>query len=167
LSSPAIRDQAFLQRLVVDLKPDPLLTDLMVLEVDQRDIEEGDGAERENMEYLGSAGFRFSLGRAETLALEVDELRARRIGFVRVTPDLLNVEQNPMAVSDLRNGGIETIITSIVREEDIRIGRAFGLVLGQGPLFSEPKPLRADVAGAATPPTPEPAAKKAGRVHAA
>ena len=161
LSSAAIRDRAFLQRLVADINPDPLLADLILFEIDQVEIEQGDGVERENMEFLGKAGFRFSLGSAETLALEVQELTTRRIAFVRVTPSVLSGEHNPAAVSDLRQGGIETIMTAMVREEDVRVGRAFGLVLGQGVLFSEPKPLRSDVAAAGA----EPA--RAGRTRAA
>lgn len=159
LSSAAIRDGAFLERLITDLRPDPLLADLVIFEVDQREIEQGDGVEREGMELLGNAGFRFSLGSAETLGLEVEELAVRRIGFVRVTPSVLSAEQNPAAVTDLRNGGIETIVTGVQREEDVRVARAFGLVLGQGGLFSEPKPLRADVVEAA----PIPVAAKPGR----
>ena len=163
LSGAAIRDRAFLQRLIADINPDPLLTDLILFEIDQVEIEQGDGVERDNMELLGKAGFRFSLGSADTLALEVEELTMRRIAFVRVSPAVLNAEQNPAAVSDLRQGGIETILTSISREEDVRVARAFGLVLGQGPLFSEPKPLRSDVTatGTAAPPN------RAGRTRAA
>ena len=159
LSSAAIRDRAFLERLIDGLRPDPLLADLLIFEVDQREIEQGDGLERDGMELLGNSGFRFSLGSAETLGLEVEELAVRRIGFVRVTPSVLSGEQNPAAVTDLRTGGIETIVTGVVREEDVRVARAFGLVLGQGVLFSEPKPLRADVVDAA----PAPVATKPGR----
>jgi cyclic-di-GMP phosphodiesterase, flagellum assembly factor TipF len=165
LSGAAIRDRAFLQRLLADIRPDPLLANLIILEVDQLDIEQGGGAERDNMDLLANAGFRFSLGRAETLALEVAELAARRIGFVRLTPAVLNAEHNPKAVSDLRNGGIETILIGIEQDEDVRVGRAFGLVLGQGRLFSEPKPLRPDVAatgqGPAATPTPRPSKTRA------
>lgn len=163
LSSAAIRDRAYLQRLIGDINPDPLLSDLIIFEIDQREIEQGDGVERDNMEFLAKAGFRFSLGSAETLALELQELTVRRIGFVRVTPSVLNTEQNPAAVSDLRVGGIETILTAIVRDEDARVGRAFGLVLGQGALFSEPKPLRPDVTASVAPAAP----KRTGRTRAA
>jgi EAL domain-containing protein (putative c-di-GMP-specific phosphodiesterase class I) len=159
ISSAAIRDRVFLERLVEEIRPDPLLTDLLIFEVDQGVIEQGDGVEREGMEILAGAGFRFSLGSAETLGLDVEELSVRRIGYVRVTPSVLATEQNPVAVTELRNGGIETIVTAIVSEEDVRAARAFGLVLGQGRLFSEAKPLRADVAGAA----PAPGAAKPGR----
>ena len=150
LSPAALRDRSFLQRLLTEIKPDPLLADLIVFEIDQSEIEQGDGVDRDNMELLGRAGFRFSLGSADTLALELEELSARRIGFVRVTATVLNAEQNPMAVSDLRNGGIETILTDVVAEGEVSLGSAFGLVLGQGRLFSEPKPLRSDVAKPAT-----------------
>lgn len=146
LSPAALRDRSFLQRVLTEIKPDPLLADLIVFEIDQSEIEQGDGVDRDNMELLGRAGFRFSLGSADTLALELEELTARRIGFVRVTATVLNAEQNPMAVSDLRNGGIETILTDVVAEGEVSLGLAFGLVLGQGRLFSEPKPLRSDVA---------------------
>ena len=146
LSSAAIRDRSFLQRLMAEIKPDPLLADLIVFEIDQAEIEQGDGVDRDNMDLLGQAGFRFSLGSAETLALELEELTMRRIGFVRVTAAVLNAEHNPAAVTDLRNGAVETILTDIASDEDVRLGSAFGLVLGQGLLFSGPKPLRADVA---------------------
>jgi EAL domain-containing protein (putative c-di-GMP-specific phosphodiesterase class I) len=145
LSHAAIHDRAFLQRLLTDMKADPLLTDLMIFEVDQAEIEQGDGAERENMDLLARAGFRFALGNADTLGLEVAELTARRIGFVRISAALLAAEGNPSAVGELRQGAIETILTGIVTEDHARLGQEFGLILGQGSLFSEAKPLRADV----------------------
>jgi len=145
LSPAAIRDRAFLQRLLADMKPDPLLTDLMIFEIDQAEIEQGDGAERENMDLLARAGFRFALGNADTLGLEVEELTVRRIGFVRISAALLAAEGNPAAVGDLRRGAVETILTGISNEDHARLGQEFGLVLGQGALFSEAKPLRSDV----------------------
>ncbi len=145
LSSAAIRDRAFLERLLSDMNADPLLTDLMIFEVDQAEIEQGDGAERENMELLARAGFRFALGNADTLGLEVEELTVRRIGFVRISAALLAAEGNPAAVGELRRGAVETILTGVVSEDHARLGQEFGLVLGQGSLFSEAKPLRADV----------------------
>ena len=146
LSPAALRDRAFLQRLLADIKPDPLLTDLIVFEVDQSEIEQGDGVERENMDLLCRAGFRFSLGNAETLALELQELTIRRIGFVRIAASALATDSSPAAVDDLRRGAIESILTGVSTEEQARFGAEFGLILSQGSLFSEPKPLRADVA---------------------
>ena len=145
LSPAALRDSAFLQRLLADMHADPLLTDLMIFEVDQADIEQGDGAERENMELLARAGFRFALGNADTLGLEVEELTSRRIGFVRISAALLAAEGNPAAVGELRRGAVETILTDVRTEDHARLGLEFGLVLGQGSLFSDAKPLRADV----------------------
>ncbi len=148
LTAAAVRDRAFLQRLLSDMQADPLLADLMIFEVDQAVIEQGDGAERENMELLARAGFRFALGSADTLGLEVEELAARRIGFVRIAAALLAAEGNPAAVEDLRQGAVETILTGVATEDHARLGQEFGLVLGQGSLFSEAKPLRADVVNA-------------------
>ncbi len=145
LSAAAIRDRAFLQRLLTDMHADPLLTDLMIFEIDQVEIEQGDGVERENMDLLARAGFRFSLGSADTLSLELEELTVRRIGFVRIAAAILATEGNAAAVGDLRRGAVETILTGIANEDQARLGAEFGLVLGQGSLFSEPKPLRADV----------------------
>jgi EAL domain-containing protein (putative c-di-GMP-specific phosphodiesterase class I) len=145
LSSAAIRDRAFLQRLLADMQADALLADLMIFEIDQAEIEQGDGAERENMELLAKAGFRFALGSADTLALEVEELTVRRIGFVRIAAHLLAADGNAQAVSELRQGAVETILTGVTTDDHARLGQEFGLVLGQGSLFSEAKPLRADV----------------------
>lgn len=145
LSSAAIRDRAFLQRLLTDMQADPLLTDLMIFEVDQAEIEQGDGAERENMDLLARAGFRFALGSADTLGLEVEELTVRHIGFVRISAALLAAEGNPSAVGELRRGAIETILTGVTTDDHARLGQEFGLVLGQGSLFSQAKPLRNDV----------------------
>lgn len=152
LSNAALRDRSFLQRLLTDIRPDPLLTDLIIFEVDQADIEQGGADERENMELIARAGFRFALGNAETLALEVEELAVRRIGFVRIAAAQLAAEAHAGAVGDLRQGAIETIVTNVTLDDQARLAAEFGLVLAQGGLFSEAKPLRADVvkAGAAT-----------------
>lgn len=146
LSSEAIRDRAFLQRLIADLAPDPLLADLILLEIDQHDIEEGGATERENMDLLAASGFRFSLGCAETLALESEELTARSIAFVRVSPGVLSQEPDETGAAHLREAGIETILVEVEDEAAVQLGQRHGIVLGEGLLFSGPKPLRSSVA---------------------
>jgi cyclic-di-GMP phosphodiesterase, flagellum assembly factor TipF len=145
LSHAGIHDRAYIEGLIAELRPDPVLADLLIFEVDQIELEQGAGDERENLELLGRSGFRFSLGRAETLALEVAELQSRRIAFVRISASTFATEQDATSVAELRSGGIETIITDIKDEASAVIATREGIVLGQGPLLSDPKPLKSDI----------------------
>lgn len=79
----------------------------------------------------------------------MDSIGDLPIAFVKLLPIAISGQPGHAAglVARIRSIGAEPVIDSVHDERDISVAQALGIVLGQGGFLSEPRPLKADVAG--------------------
>jgi cyclic-di-GMP phosphodiesterase TipF (flagellum assembly factor) len=124
--------------------------------------------ERESLGALADRGFRFALAHVGDLRLEPRELADRGFRFVKVPASLL-LNRAAAAAADidaaefatiLGRFNIDLIAETIERESAVVDLLDYDVRLGQGDLFSPPRPVRPEVlqgAEAKKPEPPEPA----------
>ncbi len=174
VSLPTLREPAYFTALAEAVEGDRQIPVRVVLRLRQADVAKLGVMEGEALEAVRGLGFRFALDGVEDLRLDARDLAARGVRYVTVPAKLLLAagtgdapsEIHPADLADLlaRHGlslvasGIETEATAIEIQD-------YSPQLGQGPLFSGPRPVRGEVlttepprrpadAPAETPPAP-------------
>lgn len=154
LSLSAICDRALVSELVAHLRSRRELTEHLVIEIGARDYSLLGQADRETLSMLTRAGFRLALEGAENLGFDAARLSQDKVGFVKIGPQGLVAEERHLRITgivqkiaDFRRASIDIILEGIADEGMAMLGNDCGVPLGQGNLFSEPKPLRAEVLG--------------------
>jgi len=127
------------------------LASSLVLELTQAGWRDLDPLEQESAAALAELGFQFSLDHVSDLRLEPRDLAERGVRFLKVPAKLL-LEHDPIAFdihpADLANlfdrFGISVIGERVESESMVVDLIEHGLRLGQGFLFSPPRPVRAE-----------------------
>src|SRR5258705_6984783 len=126
-----------------------------MLEFTQRAARQTGSIESERLAAIANCGFRFSLDNLMDLRIEPRDLAARGFRFVKIPAALLLGRTTAPAVGDhpadiveaLGSFGIELIVERIESEDTVVDLLDRGVRLGQGFLFSPPRPLRAEALG--------------------
>lgn len=154
LSLSAICDPAFVAELLSHLRSRRELTEHLVIEIGARDYSLLGQADRETLSMLTRSGFRLALEGAETLGFDAARLSQDKVAFIKIGPQGLVAEERHLRMggvaqktTDFRRAGIDIILEGIADEGMAMLGSDCGILLGQGNLYSEPKPLRAEVLG--------------------
>jgi cyclic-di-GMP phosphodiesterase, flagellum assembly factor TipF len=128
------------------------LASSLVLEFSQASVRAMGPLEHESLAGLVDLGFRFSMDQVGDLRIEPRELAARGFRFVKISAALLldrvatGSDIHPADLSDLLGRfGIDLIAETVEREATVVDLLDFDIRFGQGPLFSPPRPVRADV----------------------
>lgn len=147
ISAETLRDGTFLRAIHETLKAGPALSANLILEMPEASIGQLGAAERDAVHALANAGFRFAL--KDVLQLDMAALGDLPIAFVKLAPAVLRGQPGAAAglVARVRSIGAEPVVDGVMEEHDIAIAQALNIVLGQGSLLSEPRPLKADVIG--------------------
>lgn len=156
ISVHSLLDPEFFHEFIAFMEQNQELTDSMFFEFSQPVIANCGAMERESLAALAALGFRFSLDQVTNLDVDFQELHDMGFRTVKLTADVfLNgmVEAGARihAVdmkSYLERFGIQLIIEKIEDERVLASVLDHNVKLGQGYLFSEPRPVRPEVFGA-------------------
>jgi cyclic-di-GMP phosphodiesterase TipF (flagellum assembly factor) len=164
LSAAAIRDPACFARVHEFIAANRKLAPALILEFPQSVVRSFGDAENERLTTLMALGFGFSMDNAEDLRISPPELARHGFKFVKVAARLL-VRNSRAAMSGIKPAdlsdqlgrhGIDLIADRIESEEAVVHLIDHDVRLGQGFLFSPPRPLKAEGPAMVAPVIPEP-----------
>lgn len=148
VSARTLRDSAFFHQFVEFLDRNRDLSESLILEFSQEDIEAATDPVRDGLKMLADMGFAFSMDHVVRLDVDFNKLGANNFRYLKVAAvDLLPGGNGlPMNIhpDDLREAltraNIE-LIASMVEDEDTVIGLLdVDVSFGQGYLFGVPRP---------------------------
>lgn len=156
ISVHSLLDPEFFHEFIAFMEQNKELSDSMFFEFGQPVISSCGAMERESLAALASLGFRFSLDQVTSLDVDFQELHDMGFRTVKLSADLF---LNGMAeagarihAADMKNYlerfGIQLIVEKIEDERTLVNVLDHNVKLGQGYLFSEPRPVRPEVFGA-------------------
>jgi cyclic-di-GMP phosphodiesterase, flagellum assembly factor TipF len=149
----SLLDPAFLARVSDFIEANRALAPRLVFEFGQRQIRAIAAIERECLSELATLGFRFAIRHVGDLVLDARELAELGFRFVKIPAALLldrgEARASGVVAADLADRlgrfGIDLIAEEIERDSNVVDLLDFDVRFGQGPLFSRPRPVRADV----------------------
>jgi cyclic-di-GMP phosphodiesterase TipF (flagellum assembly factor) len=165
LSAVSLGHADFFRDFVRVLEKNHDLCRLLVFEFPQAAVRGMGAIEHESLAALAELGVRFSVDRVADLKISFQNLADRGFRFVKIDadrllhrPEELATDIHPADLADyFQRFGMELIADRVEREVDVVDVLDFGIRLGQGFLFSPPRPVRLDVLPARR---PEPAATR-------
>lgn len=157
VSVQSLLDAEFFPELIAFLEQNRALADGLHFEFAQDLIETRGAIEAESLASLAKLGFRFVLDQVHTLDVDFAALHEMGFRFVKIEGDLLlhRMAQAGARIhaADMRayldRYGLDLIVEKIEDERSLAELLEFDIRLGQGYLFSEPRPVRPEVYGAA------------------
>src|SRR6266700_4124366 len=153
IAGHSLLDPAFLAQVSDFIEANRALASCMVFEISQKKVRAMGATERECLGELAALGFRFSMTQVGDLVLDPRELAERGFRFVKIPAALLlnrgEAKASGIDASDfsdrLGRFGIDLIAEEIESETYVVDLLDFDVRFCQGPLFSPPRPVRADV----------------------
>ncbi len=153
ISLHSLLDPDFFPEFVSFMEQNRALSDSLYFEFAQTFVSRLGHVELENLATLAALGFQFSLDHVTNLDIDFAALNARGFRFVKVEArtfcDGMKESGARIHPADmnayLSRFGIDLVVEKIEDERAMSITLAHGVRLGQGYLFSEPKPVRAEV----------------------
>lgn len=152
ISAATLNDPGLFPQMSQFMDANRAIAPSLILELDQAAWRGMGPLEQESLAALRELGFRFSMGRVTDLRMEPRDLADRGIRFVRAPAALLLGQASaPVGdihaadLSDLLNRfGIALVADHIEAENQVVDLLDYDLRFGQGPLFSPPRPVRAE-----------------------
>ena len=153
IAGHSLLDPACLGEVSDFIEANRALASCLVFEFAQRQVRAMGATERECLSELAALGFRFSMDRVGDLQLDPPELAERGFRFVKI-PAALLLSRAEAAASGIEASefsdrlgrfGIDLIAEEIENEATVVGLLDFDVRFGQGPLFSAPRPVRADI----------------------
>jgi len=153
VSGETLVDAEFFPQISEFMQANRALSSSLVFELAQSTVRLMGPMEHESLSALADLGFRFCLDRVGDLRIEPRELADRGFRFVKAPASLLLNRAGPAAsdihpadFSDLLGRfGIDLIADRIDSEGAVVDLLDFDVRLGQGVLFSPPRPVKADI----------------------
>jgi len=150
ISPHSLVDADFFPQFVDFMEHNKALADSIFFELSQAMVNGIGPIEVESMSALAEHGFRFSMDHVTQLDFDAEELAERGFKFVKVPANLLlsdsgdnGAQIHPADLGSLlARHGITMIAEKIETESTVVNLFDFGVELGQGYLFAEPKPVR-------------------------
>jgi cyclic-di-GMP phosphodiesterase TipF (flagellum assembly factor) len=150
LSAKTLTDPAFFSQLLEFLAANRAIAPSLVLQLTHTAVAAMGAAEHEGLAALSERGFHLSVDHLTTLRLDPAELANRGFRYVKVHSDLLLKGVRPApadaAAAELSDRlgcfGIDLIVDRIDDEKSVMDLLDHDVRLGQGSLFSPPRPVR-------------------------
>ncbi|WP_051608973.1 EAL domain-containing protein [Fodinicurvata fenggangensis] len=146
LSVSTLQDEDFFADFVDYLGSHRELAANLVFEFPQEDLEQHGPRIRKLLEQLHALGCRFSLDRIQDLYLDLDDLAARHIAYVKIEADVLQSLAQARGshavvglITELAESDIDLIVEKIEDEKLLKELLDYGIDFGQGYLFGEPR----------------------------
>ena len=157
LSAASLSHNGFFRDFVQVLEKNRDLAQMLVLEFPQSAVRSMGPIENEGLKALYELGYRFSVDQVSDLKISFQNLADRGFRYVKISADrLLNradelgTDIHPVDLTDyFRRFGMELIADHVEREADVVDVLDYGVKLGQGFLFSPPRPVKIDVLSSA------------------
>jgi cyclic-di-GMP phosphodiesterase TipF (flagellum assembly factor) len=155
ISAYSLLDPEFFPEFVLFMEQNQSLSESMYFEFSQSMIEHCSQVEQESLSALAALGFHFSLDHVTNLDLDFQAMQDRGFRFMKVDADVLIGELGEanaqIHAADMRSYlerfDIELVITKIESEAELSNVLDCDVKLGQGFLFSEPRPVRPEIFG--------------------
>ena len=155
ISVQSLLDPEFFPEFISFMEQNQTLSESMYFEFSQTMIEHSSPVERESLAALAALGFRFSLDHVTNLDLDFQTMQDRGFRFMKIDADLLlhgmSEANAQIHAADMRSYlerfGIQLIVSKIENERDLTSVLEYHAKLGQGFLFSEPRPVRPEIFG--------------------
>jgi cyclic-di-GMP phosphodiesterase TipF (flagellum assembly factor) len=155
IAPETLGDRAVFAEILGYLEANRALAPSLVLELPQSAYRAFGTAELNSMSSLSERGFRFSLDKLQDFRIDPRGLAERGVRFIKVPADvLLNQDTtatghiHPADLSDLLNRhGIDLVADRIETETVVVDLLEIDVRFGQGYLFAQPRPVRAEVLG--------------------
>jgi cyclic-di-GMP phosphodiesterase, flagellum assembly factor TipF len=153
LSGSTLTDSAFFPQFLEFLEANRAIASSLVLELTQSAVRAMGPIEHESLAALAERGYRFSLDNVADLRIEPRELAERGFRFIKVQASLLlnrggvstTTDIHPADLSDLVGRfGIDLIAEKIESEGSVVDLLDYDVRYGQGFLFAQPRPVRAE-----------------------
>ena len=151
ISPASLNDEDFFPQFLDFMTNNLELADRLVFEFAQADVRNQSSEVEQSLASLGRRGFRFSMDQVTDLDIDVADLARRNFSHVKVGADtFLGGAPGHLQREDLEEAlgrrDIDLIIEKIEDEASVVEVLEYGVNLGQGYLFGEPRPSR-DEAG--------------------
>jgi cyclic-di-GMP phosphodiesterase TipF (flagellum assembly factor) len=152
ISGDSLADSEFFAEFSGFMQANKALSDSIIFELSQSAVQAFGPLEQESMGAITGMGFRLSMDRVTDLKIDFKKLAERGFRFMKVAaPTLLRrtgrgaPDIAPSDMSDmLARFGIDLIADHIETEAEVIDLLDFDIRLGQGNLFSPPRPVRAE-----------------------
>ncbi len=153
VSQELLSDGHFFSTFIEAMKGTRSLSQNLVLEFAQPIAAAFDERDLESLDTLSRLGFTFALDDVDHVEMDFEPLIARGLSFVKVSADVfrhgLIAGEALIPTDEIRllfeDAGLQVIVHHISTEEGLDAALAQSVVFGQGNLFAEPKPVKADV----------------------
>jgi cyclic-di-GMP phosphodiesterase TipF (flagellum assembly factor) len=155
ISAHSLLDPEFFPEFLSFMEQNQALSESMYFEFTQSMLNHAGHVERESLAALSDLGFQLSLDQVTNLDLDFQALQACGFRFLKLDADILidgmkqvNAQIHAADIrSYLERYGIKLIISKIEDERSLASVLNYNIKLGQGFLFSEPRPVRPEVFG--------------------
>ncbi len=153
MSVKSLSDAAFFPQFMEFMEDNKDLNSSLIFEFSQPMIVAAGPLEKESLDALAKCGFGFSLDHVNDLDIDFQELGARNFQFLKLDANVLlnGIEEvnSPVQGEDLgellKRYGVELMIDKINDERTVANILDYDVALGQGTLFSEPRPVQSDL----------------------
>jgi cyclic-di-GMP phosphodiesterase, flagellum assembly factor TipF len=116
-----------------------------------------DHKDLESLDTLARLGFTFALDDVDHVEMDFESLLSRGLAFVKVSADVfrhgLIAGEAVIPTDEVRtlfeDAGLQLIVHHISDEAGLDAALAHHVTFGQGNLFAQPKPVKADLLGEA------------------
>jgi cyclic-di-GMP phosphodiesterase TipF (flagellum assembly factor) len=142
ISSVSLNDKDFFPQFVDFMLDNQELSDRLVFEFTQQDVERHPNEVWNSLAKLGKRGFRFSMDNVVTLNHDLSDLASRYFRYVKINPKLFLNDKIDIDRADVNESyqrfDIEVIIEKIETDSTLVEILDCGITQGQGYLFGEP-----------------------------
>ncbi len=153
ISAHSLLDPEFFPDFVAFIDENKALSDNLFFEFSQDLTQNCSAIEIESLNTLAKLGFRFSLDKVSDLNIDYQSLHDQGFRFIKIDSKILldDIEKAGGRIhpADMRNYleryGLQLIVEKIEDERSLAQLMDFNIELGQGFLFSEPRPVRQEV----------------------
>ncbi|ANK79727.1 MAG: hypothetical protein TEF_02145 [Rhizobiales bacterium NRL2] len=147
LSPATLDDDEFFDQFTEFLAGNRDLADRIVFEIEAARLLDAGGRMQANLDALRRLGFRLSADHVTSLDMDLNEIAARGVAFMKIDagPLIGDASMSAGAVRERLQAARTTLIASMVESEDQVVELVDAEIgLAQGYLFGEPRPMRPD-----------------------
>lgn len=169
VSTSSLEDENFFPQFLEFIRENKDLSGSLIFEIGARDFVQRSPAMARNMGKLSDLGFRFSVDKADGIDVNLPEMQAEQVKFLKVEGrKLLDqlVEGGPRPISSVNRNipaidvpavfmryGVDLIAEKVEDEREVVEILDFDIAYGQGHIFGEPRPIKGTLMEETAPPT--------------
>lgn len=153
ISLPLLTHGNFFREFIDVMKDHRTISSFLILEFSQAAAKAASEAEFESLDALSRLGFTLSLDEVEHIDMDFQPFVERGMAFLKIRAhvfkDGLSATGSLLATNEIRplfeDAGLQLIVNGIADESSLDIVLQEGVSYGQGMLFGEPRPLKAEL----------------------